>query len=319
MDWKSSLAKSLCIAAMTFAMATTAHAAALRTFVSGFGNDSNTATNCSHAQPCRTFAMAVTVTASGGEIEALDPAGYGPITITGPLTLVGLPGAAINAPSGGNGITINAGPNDAVHVQGLLIDGSGVGADGILFNTGGSLKVFDCTIKNFLYNGIYVGALNGMSLLVTNTVITGISSTANSSGVYFYNGSSAGLSVAALDNLTLSDNSVGISLYAIGGPVEALISNSQILNSPVGLVTQGLSSNTAAVTVALKGDRFNLTTQGIHLAGYTAAYLSQVTQFTAPGLTLGISMDGAGNSALADGTNHFTSTPGVTFGTWISQ
>jgi len=87
----ASLAKSLCVAAMTISMATAAHAAALRTFVSGFGSDSNTSTNCSHAQPCRTFAAAITVTSPGGEIEALDPSGYGPVTITGPLSLIGLP------------------------------------------------------------------------------------------------------------------------------------------------------------------------------------------------------------------------------------
>jgi len=170
--------KSLCIAAMTFSMAAPAHAAALRTFVSGFGSDSNTATNCSHAQPCRTFAMAYTVTSPGGEIEALDPAGYGPITIMGSVSLIGLPGAAINAPSGGNGITINAGPGDVVHVQGLLIDGSGVGYNGIVFNSGGQLTITNCLVQNFFANGnLAAGVIiqptsSTVDFAITNTIVS---------------------------------------------------------------------------------------------------------------------------------------------------
>jgi hypothetical protein len=45
-----------------------------RTFVSGKGTDSGA---CSLAAPCRTFAFALTQTAAGGEIDVLDPAGYG--------------------------------------------------------------------------------------------------------------------------------------------------------------------------------------------------------------------------------------------------
>jgi len=164
--------KSLCIAAMMVSMAGTAHTAALRTFVSGFGNDGNTSTNCSHSQPCRTFAMAVTVTSAGGEIEALDPAGYGPITITGPLTLVGLPGAAINTPLGGNGITINAGANDVVHVQGLLIEGGGVGSNGIVFNSGSVLTVQDCVIRSMTGQGInFIPTTGTSSMAISHTYV----------------------------------------------------------------------------------------------------------------------------------------------------
>jgi hypothetical protein len=49
-----------------------------RTFVSGLGTDSGT---CTRPAPCRTFAFALTVTTAGGEIDVLDPAGYGPVTI----------------------------------------------------------------------------------------------------------------------------------------------------------------------------------------------------------------------------------------------
>jgi len=153
MDWRSSLAKSLCIAVVTLSMGEAAHAATLRAFVSGVGDNINTASNCSHAAPCRTFAAALTVVSPGGEIVALDPAGYGPITIDRPLTLVGVPGAAINVPSAGTGIAINAGPNDSVRVQGLLIDGGLVGYEGIEVANVGSLSIEKCVVRN-LINGI---------------------------------------------------------------------------------------------------------------------------------------------------------------------
>jgi hypothetical protein len=58
--------------------------AATRTFVSGTGTDSGT---CGRAKPCRTFAFALTQTAAGGEIDVLDPAGYGTVTIAKPICI----------------------------------------------------------------------------------------------------------------------------------------------------------------------------------------------------------------------------------------
>ena len=51
-----------------------AGAQASRTWVSGVGDDANP---CSRTAPCKTFAGAISKTAAGGEIDALDPAGYG--------------------------------------------------------------------------------------------------------------------------------------------------------------------------------------------------------------------------------------------------
>src|SRR3954468_3706194 len=90
-----------------------AGAQASRTWVSGVGDDVNP---CSRTAPCKTFAGAISKTAAGGEIDALDPAGYGAVTITKGITLDGGTGsgwASILA-SGTNGIIINAGINDTV-------------------------------------------------------------------------------------------------------------------------------------------------------------------------------------------------------------
>ena len=82
----------------------------IRTFVSGLGNDANTATFCSRQKPCRTLAAAYTVTEVGGEIVALDPGEFGPITITGRLSIFGTQNALIGVATGGTGVDTNVFP-----------------------------------------------------------------------------------------------------------------------------------------------------------------------------------------------------------------
>src|ERR687890_270858 len=77
------LSLALCF---TLAVATLTQAQATRTWVSGVGDDINP---CSRTAPCKTWAGAISKTASGGEIDALDPGGYGTLTITKSLTVDG--------------------------------------------------------------------------------------------------------------------------------------------------------------------------------------------------------------------------------------
>jgi hypothetical protein len=105
--------------------------AANQTWVSGKGTDAG---GCPVTAPCRTFAFALTQTAVGGEIDVLDPAGYGPVTITKSISIVndGVGVAAIGVESG-NAITINAGAHDSVHLRGDNdIDGNFNNNTGIL-------------------------------------------------------------------------------------------------------------------------------------------------------------------------------------------
>ncbi len=51
-------------------------AQATRTWVSGVGDDANP---CSRTAPCKTFAGAISKTAAGGEINVLDPGGFGAV------------------------------------------------------------------------------------------------------------------------------------------------------------------------------------------------------------------------------------------------
>jgi hypothetical protein len=130
---------------------------ASRTWVSGVGDDANP---CSRTAPCKTFAGAISKTAAGGEIDALDPAGYGAVTITKAITIDGGGGQVASVlVSGTNGIVVQAGPSDVVILRNLRINGIGTGINGIRFLSGKDLNVEDCYIFGFTTNGVDV-ALN---------------------------------------------------------------------------------------------------------------------------------------------------------------
>src|ERR1700710_3146290 len=96
-----------------------AHAQATRTWDSGVGDHLNP---CSRTAPCKTFAGAISKTAAAGEINCLDPAGFGALTITKSIALIceGVLGGVLV--SGTNGITINVPPTGVVVLRGLDIE-----------------------------------------------------------------------------------------------------------------------------------------------------------------------------------------------------
>src|SRR5881394_2729026 len=141
--------KVLAIATFTFAFASLAQSQATRTWVSGVGDDANP---CSRTAPCKTFAGAISKTAQGGEIDALDPGGFGTVSIGKAITIDGSGTVASILNSGVNGININATANDFVTIRGLSIQGARQaptpGVTGIKYNTGKGVNVIDCIIQN---------------------------------------------------------------------------------------------------------------------------------------------------------------------------
>src|SRR5215472_6564109 len=141
---KIALALAILATALTTALYTApAHAQATRTWVSGVGNDANP---CSRTAPCKTWAGAISKTAAGGEIDALDPGGFGALTITKSITLDGGGGqVASTLVSGTNGIVIAAGSSDVVIIRNLRLDGllgngnANAGFNGIRFISGKAL------------------------------------------------------------------------------------------------------------------------------------------------------------------------------------
>src|SRR6476620_1145859 len=108
--------------ALMILTAAAANAQATRTWVSGVGDDANP---CSRTAPCKTFAGAISKTAPGGEINVLDPGGFGAVTITKAITISSAGFEAGVLVSGTNGIIVNAGVNDKIILEGLDIEGLG--------------------------------------------------------------------------------------------------------------------------------------------------------------------------------------------------
>jgi hypothetical protein len=228
-----------------------AHAQAqrARTFVASYGNDSNP---CTFLSPCRTFQQAVNVVAAGGEVTAIDSAGFGPITITQAVTVSSPDGveAGIAVPSGGIGITINAGPSDAVALHGLTLDGADVGQDGIKFNSGSSLTMENCIARNFKNSGLQF--LSTTSVPQTLTV----------SNSYFYNAHFDGILIdaqssgpvsAAIERAVLSGNGTGLGVSGLSGTARIFVAVANSVaanNSGPGFAAVDNGSSVASIAVS---------------------------------------------------------------------
>jgi Periplasmic copper-binding protein (NosD) len=239
------MTRSLFIAA-ALALAVTlpavqAQAQAPRTFVSAAGSDSNP---CSFALPCRHFQAAVDATSAGGEVDALDPAGYSPITISRGITIEGQGWSYIAPPPNGAAITINA-VSGNVAIHGVSLNGAGVtgGTNGILFNSGGSLTVTDCVMQNFSGftglgsaqgHGILMLPTSGVfSFVITNTIVSNNSGF----GINYAPTSGSASATGTIDHVVVSNNANGIWINTSlgGGSTKIAVSNSIVSNSNIGI------------------------------------------------------------------------------------
>ena len=157
-------------AALSFS-AGAAQAQASRTWVSGVGDDANP---CSRTAPCKTFAGAISKTAAGGEINCLDPGGFGAVTITKAITIACEGVTAGVVVPGTNGIIVNAGASDNVTLRGIDINGDGTGLNGIRFLAGRALIVDNCQIYGFTTHGIDVALSAAASVDVKDTRINNV-------------------------------------------------------------------------------------------------------------------------------------------------
>lgn len=243
------------------------------TFVSGVGTN---AAPCSQAAPCLTFAFALTQTAAGGTITAVDPGDFGPVTIaqsvtidgTGTLATATAPGnlliAFAQAPPAGIGppssaaITVSAGTADVVILRHLSLSGAGAftttGTAGIEMTSGGTLLVEDCKITSCTNAGIAL-------LVNTGTVVikkTSITNCAGATGITAGNGAAGAASplLVSIKDATIQGTAMGIS--AVSGMTD--VSQS--------LITQ----NTAMGVVAAAGT--SLSVSGCMLSGNATAVQS---------------------------------------------
>lgn len=144
-------------------------AQATRTWVSGVGDDANP---CSRTAPCKTLAGAISKTATGGEINILDPGGFGSVTVTKSVTIdgSGIIGSILSSAT--NGIIVNA-PNSLVTIRNFSINGTGttLGINGIRVLAVKRLLIENCSLNNFSGNGIDFNSTTAADIMINNTTI----------------------------------------------------------------------------------------------------------------------------------------------------
>jgi hypothetical protein len=216
----------LILAAGLFApwIASPAHAQATRTWVSGVGDDANP---CSRTAPCKTFPGAISKTAAGGEINCLDPGGFGVVTITKAISIYceGVIGGILASVT--TGVIINAAATDHVVLRGLDIDGAGTGVNGIRILQAASVVIEHCYIRNFnAAGGIGISAapsnFNSM-LLIRDSVISHNGTAANGAGVQIT--TNGGIARATITNTAIHKNFVGLNVL---GTSNVQVNNSNI-------------------------------------------------------------------------------------------
>jgi Right handed beta helix region len=279
---------ALTVLVFTLAFASLAQAQVLRTWVSGVGDDVNP---CSRTAPCKTFAGAISKTAAGGEIDALDPGGFGAVTINKAMTLDGGGGqvASILA-AGTNGINIVAGGSDIITLNNLRLMGvkqtATPGLDAIKITSAAGVHVMNCIIENWSSNGIEDVRAALSFLEVNNTSITncGLSGISVSPGaginVHIANsrlqnngssGFSAGTSVTAVVfNSVVSQNiAAGILANSAGGATSVSVDHSVVSSN-----VNGFQANSASSTILVSNTTAvgNLTLAATAGGGHISSY-----------------------------------------------
>ncbi|HET9445366.1 MAG TPA: right-handed parallel beta-helix repeat-containing protein [Steroidobacteraceae bacterium] len=159
---------ALTITASILFVTSLAHAQATRTWVSGVGDDVNP---CSRTAPCKTFAGAISKTATGGEISVLDPGGFGAVNITKSITINGDGTLASILAAGTNGIIVNAPAGSVVTLRNLAINGAGTGVNGIRIIGASSVTIDKCDISGFTAAGIDVEPNMSSKVVIRDTFI----------------------------------------------------------------------------------------------------------------------------------------------------
>ena len=271
-----------------------AWAQATRTWVSGVGDDANP---CSRTAPCKTFAGAISKTAAGGEIDALDPGGFGAVTITKSITINGGGVLASVLVSGTNGIVVSAGASDKVTLRNLSINGIGTGLSGIRFIAGGALHVENCDIFGFGAGsalGIDFEPSGNSQLFVVDTVIRGNFSGSTGGGILIKPG--GGTVNATLDRVRLMNNWYGLRVESnVAATVRDSVASGNSHNGFLAVANAGVTQLTVENSTAA-----NNGTNGVTAVGAAATVI--INNTTIANNNVGISAL-SGGSVLSYGNN----------------
>ena len=252
-----------------------ASAQATRTWVSGVGDDANP---CSRTAPCKTFAGAISKTAAGGEIDCLDPGGFGTVTIVKSMTIdcTGTFGSVLA--SGVPGITINGAGIDVI-LRGLSISGnppSSPGLVGVRVLQASTVLIDRVSIIGFASsspNGYGVLVANGVGSTPTVTIRDSTISGALNGGVSVQPAASSPASLTIIDSTISSAGVVGVGFNTGtgGATLTGKIINSRITGTTPGSTGVVAKATTGAVNLLISGSTISdAALNGINANGATA-------------------------------------------------
>ena len=268
----------------------------LRTWVSGTGDDVNP---CSRIAPCKTFQGAIGKTAAHGQVNCLDSAGFGIVTIIKAISIIcdtTEGGVLVN---GNDAVSIRAGATDIVYLSGLDVEGGNSNSIGVNFVSGGALHIVNSKVRGFNTAGVWVQPSTGVSeIYVVNSTIsdnsggnlllapTGTGSIEGSlrnvsllnGGVYGLKADgSAGSTASSSINVGVADSTIsgngagGVVAASAGSPVSVMVENSTIMGN-----TQGVTASGTAGSIAIRVGGSIVSGNG---TGFKAAGVAQVVSY----------------------------------------
>jgi hypothetical protein len=250
-----------------------AHAQATRTWISGVGDDVNP---CSRTAPCKTFAGAISKTAAGGEIDVLDPGGFGAVTITKAITFDGGGGQVASVlASSTNGINVNAGATAVVILRNLRLNGiaqsTGPGVNGISISSAAKVIIEKCDIFDWGTLAVSVTPTTGtLFLKIQETTMNG-----NGGGITIKPTGGATVN-ASLESVHLDANGGGLKVDGTGGGTsQVAVSDSSISLSGANGINA--VSGTSNVTVDVKDSVIANNTQSGIVSNNSSGGTSTVT------------------------------------------
>jgi hypothetical protein len=256
-----------------------AHAQATRTWVSGTGDDANP---CSRTAPCKTFAGAISKTAPAGEIDCMDPGGFGALTITKSITVdcTGTFGSVLV--SGTNGIIVTSASPLNVAIRGVAFDGVGTGLNGIRLLAPGTVLLEKVRIFGFTTSGIDIEPASGLvkvdildSTVHANTgggilvkPPSGASAQVSLTRVNMHYGvfglrAEDRSKVTVFDSVAADNTNNGFLAVSASLPVDIHLSNSVTANNG----TNGIATNGANAAITIVNTSIFDNTTGINTAG----------------------------------------------------
>lgn len=278
--------------ALLFATTGTLFAQATRTWVSGVGDDANP---CSRTAPCKTFAGAISKTATDGEIDTLDPGGFGGVTITKSITIDGGPTAGGVLVAGTNGIVINSATAKVV-LRNLSILGVSGAIDGIKIVNAASVLIENVRISGFTGRAIHVVPSTAQSAVsIINTTIT--HNTGH--GIFFLSSPNAQGMTAFIRNVKVHANG-GTGIF-LGNGTQGFITGTTVSKNGRGIMIEEIAGNTdVEITDTLISNSI-----GVGLESGTGTPQTRLSNVTITNNGTGVFIGGAG-AVLSYGNNHIT-------------